>query len=70
MVHLDVEDQVEELLRQISYAIKNQLLAKGIGGFHARKGPIVGALMPAIKGFGCVLSKSVLKCSDLTTDNL
>ena len=27
LVHLDVEDQVEELLRQLSYAIKNQLVA-------------------------------------------
>ena len=27
VVHLDVEDQVEELLRQLSYAIKNQLVA-------------------------------------------
>ena len=27
VVHLDVEDQIEELLRQLSYAIKNQLVA-------------------------------------------
>ena len=27
LVHLDVEDQVEELLRQLSYSIKNQLVA-------------------------------------------
>ena len=27
VVHLDVEDQIEELLRQLSYAIKNQLKA-------------------------------------------
>ena len=63
LVHLDVEDCSEELLRQQSYAIKNQLVAfkahRGyfacsslvlygirIVGFHARKGPIIGALMP------------------------
>ena len=34
------------LLRLISYAIKNQLVAKAIGGFHARKSPILGDLMP------------------------
>ena len=27
LLHLDVEDQVEELPRQLSYAIKNQLVA-------------------------------------------
>ena len=33
--------------RQLSYAIKNQLgTSKAIGGFHGRKGPIIGALMP------------------------
>ena len=48
------------LLHQLSYDIKNQLvrnggillaprwffMALGIGGFHALKGPIIGALMP------------------------
>ena len=39
VLHLDVEEWSEELLRQLSYAIR-------IGGYHARKGPIIGALMP------------------------
>ena len=57
MVHLHVEDCSEELLRQQSYAIKNQLgnpkpPTRGFGtqirivGFNEGKGPIIVALMP------------------------
>ena len=45
MVHLDVEEWSEELLRQLTYAIKNQLLrAPIIGPFRAWKPPFPYAI--------------------------
>ena len=42
LVHLDVEGTSEELLRQLSYAIKNQLVASKAprGGFGTQTTPI------------------------------
>ena len=49
MVHLDVEDQVEELLRQLSYAMKNQLVL--VGGFGCDELVLYGIRAPIIGPF-------------------